>query len=88
MRPRCGLVDPRNPCACAKMVAGAQRLGLVAEERLRFANHPTVDARRMSLEIDRLRTAAEVFRSHPDYETPEAFDAALRATLEGVAAHD
>ena len=78
MARKCGLVDPDNPCRCEKQVGPAAALGVLHPQRLRFATH----ARRTARTIERLATAAEVFRSHPDYRAPDSFVQAMKQALE------
>ncbi len=71
MHRRCGLVEPANPCRCAKKTAGYVRLGLVDPKRLVFRG----DYQRQVSELmaDRAAEALEAvdelydrwFRDHP-----------------------
>jgi RNA polymerase sigma factor (sigma-70 family) len=80
MAAKCGLTNPGNPCRCHKQVAPAVELGVLDADRLRFATH----ARRTARTIERLATAAEVFRSHPEYQAPDTFVDAMKRALDRV----
>jgi hypothetical protein len=89
MRRQCGVFDPANPCRCERVAAGAAARGLVRDESLLFANHPTcapaptpspiVD--RAAREVKDLMRVAEIIREHADYAAPEALVVRLRALL-------
>lgn len=42
---RCGLVDPANPCRCARQIASGEAAGLIDRKRLPLARHPRQEAR-------------------------------------------
>ena len=42
---RCGLVDPANPCRCARQVASGEAAGILDRRRLPLARHPRVETR-------------------------------------------
>lgn len=46
MRGRCGLIDPENPCRCARKTAAFLRDGIVEPSRLQFAPHALEAAQR------------------------------------------
>jgi hypothetical protein len=89
MRGRCGWVNDKNPCRCERQVPIAIQAGVLNPRELHFANHPTRSRQRveqtdrMEGEIDELRKAVRVFRSHPDYAAPEALRAKLQRLLSG-----
>lgn len=83
MRARCGLVDPERNCRCQKLVAPTVHHGLVDPNRPRFASHPSrTELVQFDETVDKLRSAAEVFRSHPDYAAPDVFVERLKEALE------
>jgi RNA polymerase sigma factor (sigma-70 family) len=82
LRTHCGLADPANACRCAKLLPTALAAGVVVPERLALRRLPTREADRLQIEVDRIRTAAEIFRSLPKYASPTDFAEALRALLE------
>jgi RNA polymerase sigma factor (sigma-70 family) len=84
MRGHCGLVDAENACRCTRRIGRAVELGRLDPRDLLFAGRPapTGRLRRSVAEMELLTDAAAVFRSHPDYRTPERVSAALRRLLE------
>ena len=84
MRGHCGLVDAENACRCTRRIGRAVELGRLDPRDLLFAGRParTGPLRRSVAEMELLTDAAAVFRSHPDYRTPERVSAALRRLLE------
>jgi hypothetical protein len=78
---RCGLANPDNACRCAKLLPTALAAGIVDASRLRYRPLPVREADRLLLDIEKTRTAAEVFRSMPTYGAPEDFTALVRVTL-------
>lgn len=87
MQKKCGLVDERNACRCARRVHRAIELGRVDPETLLFAAHP-VRTRSSSWimkrvrEMERLERTAAIFRSHPDYAAPPDFLEHVKRLLE------
>jgi hypothetical protein len=55
----------------------AAGLGVIDGAQPRFARHPA-RARAAARAIERLQSAAEVLRSHPDYVAPAAFAEGMR----------
>jgi len=86
MERKCGLVNPANPCRCARRIDHAVTAGRIDPERLLFATHPathfsnegTRDAIR---EIEGLHSAAELLRGHPEFAAPGAATDVLRVLL-------
>jgi RNA polymerase sigma factor (sigma-70 family) len=83
MNDKCGLVNPANPCRCARKTRGFVDAGYVDPENLRFAGEHVRRVR------DVVRTKAralstldarcgEVFRDHPLYESPDLVPALRR----------
>ena len=66
MRGHCGLLSPDNPCRCRRRIGTAIAQGRVDPDRLLFAT------RRGVREMEVLRDAAAVFRSHPEPPEPRA----------------
>jgi RNA polymerase sigma factor (sigma-70 family) len=79
MQANCGIVNPANPCRCARQVQPLVRKGIVDPKNLLFAVHPAV--REQVAELDRLDAEAAVFRSHPRYQVPSATLAAIKALI-------
>jgi hypothetical protein len=53
----------------------------VDPDRLVMARLPTREGDRLHREVEKIRTAAEIFRSIPKYASPTDFAASLRALL-------
>lgn len=83
MQGNCGIVDPGNACRCRRRINAAVARGRVEPAALHFATHPRRDpaVRRGVAEMDRLRDAAAVFRSHPQYDSPAAVAEAITKLL-------
>jgi RNA polymerase sigma factor (sigma-70 family) len=87
MTKKCSLVNPENPCACAKLIPHEIKIKMLDPEHLRFANHPcharktNASVARMH-ELDELRRVAVLFRSHPDYAAPESFVESIKKLVE------
>lgn len=81
LRRQCGLADPANRCRCAKLVPAAVEAGVVESDRLVLGSLKTKRADQLRLDLERMRTAAEVFRSLPTYAAPEDFAARVRGWL-------
>jgi len=60
----------------------AVTMGFVDPNNLRMTRLPVQKADTLRVQIEQLRTAAEVFRGLPRYASPEDFAAALRSSLE------
>lgn len=78
MTKKCSLVNPGNPCACAKLLPYQIKIKLLDPENLRFADHccyarwnGSADSRLQ--ELGELERISVLFRSHPDYAAPETF---------------
>jgi RNA polymerase sigma factor (sigma-70 family) len=78
---RCGLADPKASCRCHKVAAAAAATGMIERERPRFASLPVVRADQLSVDIEQLRSAAQVFRSLPEYATEEDLAARVRELI-------
>jgi len=87
MTKKCSLVNPENPCACAKLIPHEIRIKMLDPKNLRFASHRcharTTDVAAARLKnFDELRRVAVLFRSHPDYAAPESFVESLKKLME------
>jgi len=87
MTKKCSLVNPENPCACAKLIPHEIKIKMLDPKNLRFANHRCyareTDAAVARLhELDELRRVAALFRSHPDYAAPESFVQSIKRLVE------
>ena len=87
MTKKCSLVNPENPCACAKLIPHETKIKMLDPKNLRFANHRCY-ARETGAtvarlhELDELRRVAALFRSHPDYAAPESFVQSIKKLVE------
>jgi hypothetical protein len=85
MQARCGLVNPKTRCRCSKLVTTTIKMGIVNPEQPVYATHPTrSEIKDLGENIEKIRTAAEVFRSHPDYAAPKAFIEKFKVTLSSI----
>lgn len=86
MQSHCGLVDPRNPCRCARKTQAFVRDGVVDPERLVFAKAHYVRIRDISTKeykvFDRMVTDINtaLYRDHPFIDAPDLVSR-LRQTL-------
>jgi RNA polymerase sigma factor (sigma-70 family) len=81
LKRNCGIADPANACRCTKLLPVARAAGLVDPDRLAMTRLPTRESDRLHRELEKIRTAAEIFRSVPKYASPTDFAASLRALL-------
>jgi len=87
MTRKCSLVNPENPCACAKLIPHEIKIKMLDPKNLRFASHrchareTDVAVARLQ-EFDELRRVAVLFRSHPDYAAPESFVESIKNLVE------
>lgn len=81
LQKHCGLADPTNRCRCAKLAPTAVATGVVDPRRLVLGSMRAKQADRLRLDIEEMRSAAEVFRSLPSYEAPTDFAAKVRSWL-------
>ena len=81
LRKQCGLSDPANRCRCAKLVPTAIAAGVVDPRRLVLGALRLKQADRLRLDIEEMRTAAQVFRALPAYAAPIDFSAKLAGWL-------
>jgi RNA polymerase sigma factor (sigma-70 family) len=79
---RCGLANPGNACRCAKLLPVALAAGIVDANRLRYHPLPVREVDRLIVDIERARTATEIFRSLPAYGSPEDFATIVRTSLD------
>jgi RNA polymerase sigma factor (sigma-70 family) len=82
---RCGLVDPANPCRCAKKTAGFIKSGYLDPQNLLFARERVIAVRDVAGkacdDIGTLDdTYGEILRGHPFLEGPDLVES-LRALV-------
>ena len=80
MNDKCGLVNPSNPCRCARKTRGFMQAGYVDPANLLFARErirqvDDVVAAKAALLTTLDRQCGEVFRKHPFYESPDLVSA-------------
>jgi len=80
----CGLANPEHRCRCVKLVPAAHRAGVFLPSRTRLEHLPARRADRLRLDVERVRGAAEIYRSLPSFASPDDFAAGLRALLDGI----
>lgn len=88
MQDRCGLVNPRNPCRCARKTRAFVREGIVNPAQLVFARPHYLRIKDMSTQghkaFERLveHTNTALYRDHPLVDAPNLVSR-LRQTLAG-----
>jgi RNA polymerase sigma factor (sigma-70 family) len=87
MTRKCSLIDPANPCACARLIPYEAKIGMLDPKDLRLAAHRchargSESAAGRLQELGELRRVAALFRSHPDYAAPESFVESVRSLVE------
>lgn len=86
---RCGLVNPENPCRCARKTGAFIRDGIVDPKRLQFAQGHLdaitleIEDRNRQLTSLLVRTQAELRQLYPLFEAPDV-SARLGAMLDGT----
>ena len=85
MNDKCGLVNPANPCRCARKTRGFIEAGYVDPAHLLFAGRRVAQVREAAPETAAVLSTldarcGEIFRQHPFYEPPD-FVPALRRLL-------
>ena len=97
MQSRCGWVDEKYPCRCAKQLPTVIRGGQLDPQHLLFATHPErkdasspgakaqriEDARKLKEKVEELDRAIDVFRSHPNYGAPDTLRSKLQRLIRG-----
>jgi len=83
---KCGIVNPDNPCRCAKHVGNEIQAGILKPEKLRYATAERVipdamEVRTGARELRELDRAAALFRTHPTYKAPDVFINGIRQLL-------
>ncbi|HLZ56182.1 MAG TPA: RNA polymerase sigma factor [Ktedonosporobacter sp.] len=83
---KCGIVNPDNPCRCAKHVGNEIRARVLRPEKLRYVTAERVipDAQEVRAgvrELHELDRAAALFRTHPTYKAPDGLMKGVRQLL-------
>jgi len=87
MTKKCSLVNPDNPCACAKLIPHEIRIKMLDPENLRFSTHrcharESGSALAQLKELDEMRRVAVLFRAHPNYAAPQSFAESVKKLVE------
>jgi RNA polymerase sigma factor (sigma-70 family) len=82
MNQKCGIFNPANPCRCEKRIQYAIQTGRVNPKSLLFARSERAQTFQAIHEIEQLRRAAALYRSHPDFAAPDVFVKRLQALLQ------
>jgi RNA polymerase sigma factor (sigma-70 family) len=87
MTKKCSLVNPGNPCTCARLLPHEIKIKLLDPENLRFANHHCYargkdPAESRLQELGELERIAVLFRSHPDYAAPDVFVESIKKLVD------
>lgn len=88
MNDKCGLVNPANPCRCAKKTRGFIQAGHVDPENLLFVRERICEVRDAAPKTyETIKTlddkCAEIYRRHPYYQPPDLRQM-LRHLIEGT----
>jgi RNA polymerase sigma factor (sigma-70 family) len=83
MNDKCGLVNPANPCRCAKKTRGFMQAGYVDPANLLFARERVRQVREVQAETSRAITTLDeqcgrIYREHPFYNSPDVVPALRR----------
>lgn len=83
---QCGLASPSATCRCAQRIGVAMARGRIDREHLLFAGRKAIvpeslDVVAATTELHAIDAAAQVYRNHPMYATPNAVIESLRALL-------
>ena len=76
MNDKCGLVNPANPCRCAKKTRGFKQAGHVDPEKLLFARDHVLQVREVVPRAFETISAldaqcASIYHEHPFHESPD-----------------
>ena len=74
----CSLINPDNPCYCAREIDNLLKVKLLNPQDPMFLNHPCKSEQKERpedsvKELDELARVTALFRSHPEYSAPDAF---------------
>jgi RNA polymerase sigma factor (sigma-70 family) len=83
MNDKCGLVNPSNPCRCARKTRGFMQAGYVDPDNLLFARERIRQVSEVAMTKAAVLTTldmqcGEIFRQHPFYESPDLVPALRR----------
>ena len=87
LQKKCGLVNPNNPCRCAKKIDFLINQKIVDPENLRFASFT-----RRSIELvkrlSKLERSVAIYRSIPEIPTPATILQTVKETIAIESSHD
>jgi RNA polymerase sigma factor (sigma-70 family) len=86
---RCGLVRSSNPCRCSHLVQASIDAGILVRDQPTFARHPRIGAREIPVgtlrraadELDLVEAVAMVYRSDPEWSSPDQVMQNLRRAI-------
>jgi len=89
MRKNCGLVNPANPCQCARLVPYDIQVGWIDPDQPLYASrenrskvNPDIQERLQGL--DEIERVAALFRTYPEQDPPESFVELVKGLLDSV----
>ncbi|MDB4292967.1 RNA polymerase sigma factor [Maribacter sp.] len=77
---KCGLANPKNPCRCTKKIDYLISAKIIDPTSLRFANHKERSIELIET-ITALEKSAAIFRSTPQYATPDNVVQKMKETI-------
>jgi len=80
LQSKCGLANPNNPCRCSKKVDHLIKENIIDPKSLRFADYGKRSIELINV-IDSLEKSAGIFRSTPQFASPEAIILKMRETI-------
>ncbi len=83
MQSKCGLANPNNPCRCSKKVDFLIQGGQIDPKNLKFATHKERSIELVN-KISTLEKSAAIFRSTPQFSTPENVIQKMKETLSSL----
>jgi RNA polymerase sigma factor (sigma-70 family) len=87
LRTHCALIEPGNPCICARQADHALASGRMSAGDLLFVRHPCYvrhdpTVRDHLRELDALQGISALFKTHPGFRTPAGVVGRLRGLLD------
>ncbi|MGB5819817.1 MAG: RNA polymerase sigma factor [Saonia sp.] len=80
LQSKCGLANPDNPCRCTKKIDYLIGEKIIDPRSLRYANHKERSIALINT-ITTLEKSAAIFRSTPQFATPESIVVKMRETI-------
>ena len=87
MLKNCGLVNPENPCQCARLVPYDIEMGWIDPERLFYVDRETCSGGQPDIldrlqGLDEIERVATLFRTYPESDTPASFLELVKGLLD------